>query len=329
MLPFLLVAGTLAVVSEREIDFKTPDGLTLKGTFLGAARNQKSVRAILLLPGSGPTDRDGNQPGFKTDLLKGLSAALSENDVATFRFDKRAVRTNASQWPKELQALDAFFSFENHLTDAEAALECLRSQPGIDARHVGVAGHSEGGLIAMNVAAKLGTGKVSALALLSTAGRPLAVVLEEQIGALLKRQTSDEAIQKDYLSNLRASIAFVEKSGTPPPDVLPGLKAIFSPGTSRYLQTILPLDPATLLPRYPGNVLVVQGALDSQVSVTADFPLLTKALKSRKRGHQTMVLVPGASHNFKTIEGANGTGIEGPILSEAVDGLVKWTRKSL
>lgn len=319
ILPLFL--GMSLIPVEREIAFKTPDGLELRGTFL-APEGAKNAKAVLLLPGSGPTDRNGNQPGFQTDLLKDLATALAEEGVATFRFDKRASRPNAGQWPKDLSQLDAFFSFEHHITDAIAGLETLRQQPEVDGGHVGIAGHSEGGLIALAVGERLGSEKVAGLALLSTAGRPLDIVLEDQIEALLKRQTSDAKVQSDYMTNLREAIAHVKANGTNPPQVLPGLAALFSPGTAKYFQTILALDPAPLLKGYGGEVLVVQGEMDSQVSATKDFPIL-KTIAESKKGARA-VLVPKASHNLKSVTAPTDPGVSGPPEPYVVKALTDW-----
>ncbi|CAN5615683.1 alpha/beta fold hydrolase [soil metagenome] len=331
----MLVTASLFLVmsmitSEREIAFKTPDGLELHGTFVaptGATAERR--QALLLLPGSGPTDRDGNQPGLQTDLLKSLAATLAEKGVATFRFDKRAVHTNAAQWPKDPAQLDEFFSYEHHLTDAEAVLETLRRQPEVDGRHIGIAGHSEGGLIAISLGAKLGAGKIAGLALLSTAGRPLSLVIEDQIEALLKKQTSDAAIQKQYMDNLRDAIAHVEAKGTRPPNVLPGLAALFSPGTGKYLQTVFTIDPANLLARYDGNILVVQGESDIQISPEKDFPILKRTTEARGKGRSQYILVPSASHNLKQVSSLTEAGTTGPVVKQAADSLALWVLNNI
>lgn len=319
LLPMLIGFAMGSV--EREIAFKTPDGLELRGTFL-VPEGAKNAKAVLLLPGSGPTDRNGNQPGFQADLLKDLATVLAEKGVATFRFDKRAARPSASQWPKDVSQFDEFFSFEHHITDAIAGLETLRRQPEVDGKHVGIAGHSEGGLIALAVGERLGPEKVAGLALLSTAGRPLDIVLEDQIDNLLKRQTSDVKVQTEYMANLREAIAHVKANGTKPPQVLPGLAALFSPGTAKYFQTILALDPASLLKGYGGEVLVVQGEMDSQVSATKDFPILKTIAESKKKAKT--VLVPKTSHNLKSVVALTDPGISGPPALDAVEALTEW-----
>ena len=104
---------------------------------------------MVLLPGSGPTDRDGNQPpAVVTDLLKQMPATRApwRGVVA---FDKRGMHANAAEVPKERTQWGDFFSFENFVADAASAYQFLRAQPEIQPGHVGFLGHSEGGLLAL------------------------------------------------------------------------------------------------------------------------------------------------------------------------------------
>src|SRR5689334_8135232 len=76
---------------EREIDFLGAGGVKIAGTLAlpGSASPERTVPALLLLQGSGPTDRDGNQPpNLRTDLLRGLAQILADDGIASLRFDK-------------------------------------------------------------------------------------------------------------------------------------------------------------------------------------------------------------------------------------------------
>ena len=88
-------AGAEGSIRERRVGFAGAQGLELQGSLaLPAATPQEGSPALLLLPGSGPTDRDGNQPPFlTTNLLKQIAERLAEEGVASLRFDKRAART--------------------------------------------------------------------------------------------------------------------------------------------------------------------------------------------------------------------------------------------
>src|SRR5262245_18400328 len=91
-----------ARVTEEEMEFTGAGGVKLHGSLMVPAGSISIKRpAVLLVQGSGPTDRDGNQPGLAVDTLKQLAKGLAAADVVTFRFDKRACAKVAGQWPKD------------------------------------------------------------------------------------------------------------------------------------------------------------------------------------------------------------------------------------
>src|SRR5581483_6115473 len=89
---------------EREVTFAGAGGTSLAGTLLPPEANvHKRVPALVLVAGSGPTDRDGNQrPAIVTDLLKQFATALAKRGIATLRYDKRGMHANRAQLPKEV-----------------------------------------------------------------------------------------------------------------------------------------------------------------------------------------------------------------------------------
>src|SRR5690554_4770891 len=159
----------------REVTFTGADGLELKGTLLlPNIKAGERCPAALLLPGSGPTDRDGNQPPLLvTDLLKQIAEELASKGIATLRFDKRAVRSYAQYWPSEPAELNAFFGWRKFVDDAAAGLRFLQSHEAIDPERIAIIGHSEGGLIALQIAhdGRMSDQLPATLVLLATAGR--------------------------------------------------------------------------------------------------------------------------------------------------------------
>src|ERR1700733_14331833 len=119
--------------TEREVNFVGAEGTTLSGT-LEVPAHFEACPALVLLAGSGPTDRDGNQPpGLITDLLKQIADGLAEKGVVTLRFDKRGMYANRAEKPKDTGKFGEFFSWENFVGDAESAYRFLRQQPEVDA----------------------------------------------------------------------------------------------------------------------------------------------------------------------------------------------------
>ena len=321
-----LVAG-----AEREVTFSGADGFTLRGTLEVPDGAKVKVPAALLLAGSGPTDRNGNQPpALVTDLLKQIADRLATEGWASLRYDKRAVRTYATSWPKDVAAQNDFFSWESFLGDAKAALAFLQAQAEVDAKRTVVGGHSEGATIAMQIGHDLATkpGVPAGLLLLGAPGRPGGAVLREQLAANLKRAglTADQT--RTYADYLDLAIAQVVKEASVPPNPPTGLGGLFPRNATKLLQVELRFDPAKILPSYPGLVLVIQGEKDIQVSAARDFPLVVAALRTRSRGTMDSLIVPLASHNLKRVADESvDPGLSGPVVPAALDAIAEWLKK--
>ena len=126
----MLIAAALASVGlipfQAELSFTGFEGVALKGSLVLPSKAQKNP-VVILLPGSGPTDRNGNQPpALVTDLLKSIAIDLAKAGIGTFRFDKRAAHSNSAIWPKDLSKADHFFRFESFVGDAVAAVKLVK-----------------------------------------------------------------------------------------------------------------------------------------------------------------------------------------------------------
>lgn len=106
----------------------------------------RSVPAMLLIPGSGPVDRDSNVPRLPLGVTSDLAHALAEAGVASLRYDKRGVGASGGGDWREAGLWDL-------LDDARMALDFLADYPAVDAARLGVLGHSEGALLATRLTA--------------------------------------------------------------------------------------------------------------------------------------------------------------------------------
>ena len=321
----------LFAAESKEVQFAGHGGFELGGTLLlPDEMSEGGAPALLLLPGSGPTDRDGNQPPMLvTDLLASVAEHLAAQGVATLRFDKRAAHVHLEHILElEVDEQNEFLSWDSFVGDAAAGLAFLRRAEGVDSTRVGILGHSEGGLIALQVAKDLGGGQggVGALVLAATPSETLADVLREQVA----RQISSlpEELQKKFLAELDRAIAAVLETGTVPEDLAPGLRALFPPNATKLLEVELALEPTVLAVEYPGPVLVLQGESDVQVKA-ASAGKLADALRSRETGRCEVLLVPSASHNFKHVESESDFGFQGPVVPAALEGLSAWLGREL
>lgn len=307
---------------ERPVSFVGAGGVTLAGTLTLPPR-PAPVPALVLVGGSGPTDRDGNQPPIlRTDLLRQIAADLAKQGIASLRYDKRGQYASGKP-PATAKALYDFVAWQNYVGDAAAAFRWLQAQPGIQPARVGLLGHSEGGLLALDAADALRKSPPAVLVLVSTPGRPISAVLHEQLERLLLAQRVPPAPSRFFLDKNDAILAEIQKTGRVPTDVPPGLAALYQPYLGKFLQGELGVKPTELVARFPGSVLVLQGGADAQVSPDEDAALLG-AVRRKKGGVPALVVVPGASHNLKRVHSDLDLGFSGAIVPGALNALNGW-----
>jgi len=239
----------------------------------------------VILPGSGPTDRDGNSAlGVAASTYRLLAEGLADQGVATLRIDKRGVAASAAAGPAE-----ADLRFDAYAADARAWAAEAASRAGKPCAWL--IGHSEGALVALK-AVQGGDDKICGLILLSGAGRPAGAVLREQL-ASLPEPTKTQAFAA--LTELEA--------GRTVADAPPALAALLRPSVQPYLISWLPLDPAALIAAYDGPVFIGQGTTDLQVSVT-DAQALAAA-----DPRATLKLWDGVNHILKTAPAARAANL--------------------
>ncbi len=325
----LLTALVLATAMTKtdEITFKGATDLTLSGELMLPEGNGPFA-AVLLLPGSGPTDRDGNQlPTYRIDSLKQIAEHLAKSGIATFRFDKRPVARYLAHWPIDsMEKMSEYFSFENHVADVAAAFETMTKAKGIDAKRCGILGHSEGGLFTAWQAPRL---KPKAIVLAATAGDTMVSVLRFQIGRNLAQPSVPEQLRKDITAANEEAMSSIIKDGKLPERVHPNLATLYNPSALKLLRSYLTIDPTAPLREYKGPVLVINGEKDLQVRASVDAPRLYEALKSRDKSVQDLFIVPNASHNFKESRSDTDHAFEGQIVPAMLDKLTSWLKANL
>jgi len=257
----------------------------LKAGALSAAmlRPDTSSAAVLIIPGSGPTDRDGNNRlGVKGSPYKLLAEGLARKGVTTVRVDKRGM-FGSSRAAADANAV----TIGDYAGDVHAWVKVIREQTGVPC--VWVAGHSEGGLVAL--LSSQNPDGLCGLILLASPGRPVGEVLREQLqlglgkGLMLQQASSTiKALEAGHHPNVNS--------------LHPALQQIFAPPMQGFLISMFSYDPARLIAEFHKPV-ILQGERDLQVSV-ADAKRLKQAAPAAK-----LVLLPDANHFFKVVKSAD------------------------
>lgn len=275
---FLLLAAALFLFvniygEEKELVLHSPTG-DIYGTLLMPDQGTKSDRVVLLICGSGPTDRDGNNPQLKGNSIKYLAEALCAAGIPSVRYDKRGIA--ASQ---KAGASEADLRFTTYVDDAEGWIDLLSK----DYKKIIVAGHSEGATI--GTLATIARPKVSALVLIAGPARPADEILKNQM-----------ADQPQMVKDMIFPMIDTLKKGETIDNVSPMLYSLFRPSVQPYMISWFAVNPAQSLSQVKVPTLIIQGDKDIQVAVEEAELLHQAQPKAQKE------IIPTMNHVFKPCE---------------------------
>jgi pimeloyl-ACP methyl ester carboxylesterase len=303
-------SGTVAAAVETEGTMKwieepvelASDGRTVRGTLSRPDAPGKHP-AVILIAGSGPTDRDWSSAALSGGNGSGLLLAheLSARGVVVLRYDKLGSGTTDVQplaLPLQPSVLD---------NEPRAALAFVAARPDVDPTKIFVAGHSEGGIYATRLAST--DARVRGLLLLASAGRPMKDIVLDQLAAMGRHQAKQAGIENgdalvaSQLAPIRADLdaffAGQTVDATKYASALPLVATIVAAPTAPAVREIYGYDPIAGLAKLAGRpVLIVNGQKDVQVSPTDDAERLAKA--AREAGAKVqLTLAPDADHVLK------------------------------
>lgn len=269
-------AQKLANATSEPVVLDTGTG-TLYGTLLVPA-SKKAGPVVLIIAGSGPTDRDGNSAILSgpNNSLKMLADGLAQAGIASLRYDKRGIGES-----RKTLGNQADLRFDLYVRDAEMWVKKMRSDKRFTT--VTVAGHSEGSLIGMVAAKNAGAdGYIS----IAGVGKPANLILHDQFKPQLP-----EAVMK-RADEVLDSLAAGKTVESYPPELV----SIFHPTIQPYVISWFKYDPTKEIAKLKIPALIVQGTSDAQVTV-GDANLLSQSYKAAK-----LVLIEGMNHVLKYVD---------------------------
>ncbi|MEZ4793194.1 MAG: alpha/beta hydrolase [Gelidibacter sp.] len=300
---FLVFSSFMSIAQEKTYtETEIPVSKFIDGTLM--APNDGSTTLAILIAGSGPTDRDGNQNFLKTNNLKKLAVGLTNNGIATFRYDKRIV--------KQIRRgnIDPNIKFDDFVKDAEDVIDYFKKQNTY--KKIYVIGHSQGSLIGLLAAKDRADGFIS----LSGAGQSIDNVIIEQVNKTAPMFTEDS---KRVFGILR--------EGKTTTDYPAALASIFDVSIQPFMSSWMKYNPTDEIKKLDIPVLVINGTKDLQVSVE-EAKLLNDAAKNSE-----LKLIDKMNHVLFIIEGDDQENAKsyndhaGKVSEELINDLIAFIKK--
>jgi pimeloyl-ACP methyl ester carboxylesterase len=321
-----LFAGTLLMLMAMPVLAQQTDSVVLKtatgdiyGT-LTVPASKGAVPVALFIAGSGPTDRDGNNPMMKNNSLKLLGEALNAQGIATLRYDKRGIAASKNAMKNETD-----IRFNMMVDDAADLIRTLKKDRRFS--KVIVIGHSEGSTIGLKAVSEAGA---DAMVSIAGPGKKADLLLRDQLNASLdpSKAPNPEAAEKMKKARELANLyldTLVRGDTLHNPD--PSMGMLFRPSVQPYLISWFKYDPQELISKLKLPLLIIQGNTDLQVK-EADAMLLSKANPRAK-----LVIIDKMNHVLKHSEldqrsnHATYFDAELPVVPELVTAIVSFIRE--
>lgn len=274
----------------------------IKGSLFTPANVSGKKVLVILIAGSGPTNRSGNQIGGINNSLKYLAQGLATKGHYVFSYDKRIIAQVIAGTVDE-QSL----RFEHFVTDAKDAVAHFRATELYD--KIVIAGHSEGSLIGMMAA----NGSADAFISLAGAGRTIDDIIVDQISEKVPALSAE----------VRAGLDKI-KQNEEVDSTNPILSSLFRKSVQPYLRSWIALDPLQEIQKLEMPILILNGTKDMQVKTTEAE--LLKAARPDAQLH----IITNMNHIFKEIEGDSAENLATyndaslPVMPELIDTIDKF-----
>lgn len=265
--------------------------------------NSGSDQMAIIIGGSGPTDRNGNQNFAKTNNLKKLAETLAENGIASFRYDKRIVKQI------KMRSVDPNIKFDDFVSDAIAVVHHFKSEQKF--KQLYIIGHSQGSLIGMLAAQQDVDGLIS----IAGAGQSIDAVIIDQVDKTAPLFTEETKRAFEVL-----------KSGRTTTDYPPALASIFDSSVQKFMMSWMKHDPAVVIKSLNIPILLLNGTKDLQVS-KAEAEMLQQASETSElklidnMNHVLFVIDGDDQENAKSYNDPNGKVSE--VLIQSIVNFIK------
>lgn len=304
---FLLLLFVVTATFSQENNNTTEEievNSLIKGTLFSPEKVTKKTKLVILIAGSGPTNRSGNSTvGGINNSLKFLAEGLAQNGIAVFSYDKRIFTQMIAKTLDEKK-----LSFEDFINDAKDVITYFKSQKKYS--KIIIAGHSEGSLIGMVAALNTADGYVS----IAGAGRCIDEVLLEQI---VKQSPKIKEAAQEGLASLKEGKTFENKN--------PMLATLFRESVQPYMISWIKYNPQVEIKKLTIPILLINGTKDIQVPAT-DAELLHVANPKSE-----LKIIENMNHIFKeiTVDEDNLKSYNNPklpVIPELINSITKFVK---
>ena len=275
----------------------------IDGTLLTPINSNKPNLAIIIA-GSGPTNRNGNQNFLKNNSLKKLAEGISNKGIATFRYDKRIVKQIRQN------NIDKNIMFDDFVSDALSVIDYFKEKNTYN--KIYIIGHSQGSLVGMLAAKDKADGFIS----LAGAGQNIGNVLVEQVTKMAPK-----------LGEETQRIVDILKTGESTTDYPAALASLFGPQIQKFMINWMQYNPTEILKTLQMPILLINGTKDLQVSVNEAE--LLKAANDKSQ----LTIIENMNHVLFEIEGDDLENSKSynesfrPISSQLISSIITFIEK--
>jgi pimeloyl-ACP methyl ester carboxylesterase len=331
-------------ISEEVVFENKKEKISLAGT-LTMPKGKGKHAVVILISGSGPQNRNEELMGHKPFLV--IADYLTNHGIAVLRFDDRGVAASKGVFARA--------TTEDFANDVEAGINYLRSRKDIDSKHIGLIGHSEGGIIAPMIAARnkdvdfivllaapgldggkileLQTGLIAKASGLAPDAIKDAVSINNKISEIVKRETSDEKAIAEITDIVKNSmLALTKENRVSEKDVQTIAQTKAKSLITPWYRFFIKYDPTTALEKVHCPVLAMNGDKDLQVPAKENLAAIEKALLRAGNNHYICLKLKGLNHLFQTCTTGSPreySSIEETFSEDAMQIMSKWINNTV